>query len=104
MGLDDGATNRESKANATDTIDGTLERLFEDALLIAGRQPRAVVADRKYDACLAVCSADLDRTVRRRVLGDIFQQIDHHLLDQNIVHSNQGHVRRNTDLDLPSRK
>src|SRR4029453_16092886 len=69
--------------------------LLEDQLLLAGPKPRPSVGDFDDDRPSGVLGGDLDRTVRRRVLDHVVDEVHEDLLDEDVVHGNQRKLRRN---------
>ena len=73
--------------------------LPEHQLLRARRHPGAAVRHFHADRTVGRPRGHRDRGPWRRVLGGVLQQVDEHLLDQQLVHRHQREVGRQVHLD-----
>ena len=73
--------------------------LLENTLLLTGRQTRAPVRHVRDHLTGPARGPDLDRGARRRVLRGVLEQVDEHLLQQDLVHRHQREVGGNDGRD-----
>src|SRR5439155_18116580 len=86
--LDDAQRDRETEAGAT-TAGAPAIELLEHLVFLAARKTRPVVGNFHRDGFAGRRGQDADGTRARRVLDRIVEEVDQHLLDEDVVDRHQ---------------
>src|SRR5207237_5020722 len=105
MRLDETLSDPEAESDAAWALAGTrqTDERLEDALVIAHRDARPVVADLEADVAIVARHADRDLRSSRREFRRVLDQVREDLLDLDVVELNRWQIFREVEPDrVPS--
>src|SRR5947209_1703244 len=101
MRFHNGAADSEAESHAAYTVRLTTIEFFENPMLLACRETRAMVANLQCDIVVSGLRPHFDCGALGSVLDDVLQQVDHYLPKQHVVNIDQRQTIRQIRDHLP---